>query len=282
MTMAEPLARPHSAREQLPRRAAPVTVFTVLHAEWIKYRTLVSYPLTTVAVLVLIVGMGLLGAFSLVWNADAGPAVGAGAASALPPGQFLDGMQYAYVLLGILAVVFTASEYTQATMQPSLLAAPKRIPVLAAKAGLMGLVGLVVGAIGSSIVLFVVPGLLSGVEFTVDDSPAGIARVIVGSGVSLALMGMLAVGLAALIRSLVAGFITVVVLLTVAPIALSAVPVEWVAKLMVYLPTVVGSQYLSPDPTATIVDPWWGLVILAGWALALLVAGGLTLRYRDA
>ena len=280
MTMTEPVARPLAARETLPRRAAPVTVLTVLHAEWIKFRTLVSYPITTVAVLALIVGMGLLGAFSLVWNADAG-ATGAGA-PALPPGQFLDGMQYAYVLLGILAVVFTASEYTQATMQPSLLAAPKRIPVLVAKAALMGIVGLVVGALGSSIVLLVAPGLLAGVDLAVDDAADGIARIIVGSGVSLALMGVLAVGLAALIRSLVAGFITVVVLLTVAPIALSAVPVEWVAKLMVYLPTVVGSQYLSPDPTATIVDPWWGLAILAGWALAFLVAGGLTLRYRDA
>ncbi|WP_427868833.1 hypothetical protein [Leucobacter luti] len=280
--MAEPLARPLAARETLRRRAAPVTVLTVLHAEWIKYRTLVSYPITTAAVLALIVGMGLLSAFSLVWNADAGQAAGTGAVPALPPGQFLDGMQYAYVVLGILAAVFTASEYTQATMQPSLLAAPKRIPVLAAKAGLMGIAGLVVGALGSAIVLLVAPGLLAGVDLAVGGAPDGIARIIVGSGVSLALMGVLAVGLAALIRSLVAGFITVVVLLTVAPIVLSAVPVEWVAKLMVYLPTVVGSQYLSPDPTATIVDPCWGLVILAGWALAFLVAGGLTLRYRDA
>lgn len=279
MTMAEPVARPLAARETLPRRAAPVTVLTVLHAEWIKFRTLVSYTITTVAVLALIVGMGLLGAFSLVWNADGASPAGA---PALPPGQFLDGMQYAYVLLGILAVVFTASEYTQATMQPSLLAAPKRIPVLAAKAALMGIVGLVVGALGSAVVLLVAPALLAGVDLAVDDAPEDIARIVVGSSVSLALMGVLAVGLAALIRSLVAGFITVVVLLTVAPIALSAVPVEWVAKLMVYLPTVVGSQYLSPDPTATIVDPWWGLVILAGWALAFLVAGGLTLHHRDA
>lgn len=263
----------------MPRRAVPVTVLTVLHAEWIKYRTLVSYPITTVAVLALIVGMGLLGIFSLIWNADGALAEGA---PALPPGEFLDGMQYAYVLLGVLAVVFTASEYTQATMQPSLLTAPKRIPVLAAKAGLMGVIGLIVGALGSAIVLFVAPGLLAGLRLAVDDAPNGISRVIVGSGASLALMSVLAVGLAALIRSLVAGFITVVVLLTVAPIALSAVPVEWVAKLMVYLPTVVGSQYLSSDPTATVVDPWWGLVILSGWALAFLVAGGLTLRYRDA
>lgn len=280
MTMTEPVERPRAARETLPRRAAPVTVLTVLHAEWIKYRTLASYPITTLAVLALIVGMGLLSAFSLVWNVDAGAS--GGGAPALPPGQFLDGMQYAYVLLGILAVVFTASEYTQATLLPSLLAAPKRVPVLAAKTGLIGLAGLVVGALGSAIVLLVAPGLLAGVELTVDDAPEAVVRVIVGSGVSLALMGVLAVGLAALICSMVGSFITVVVLLTVAPIALSAVPVEWVAKLMVYLPTVVGSQYLSPDPTATIVDPWWGLVILAGWALAFLVAGGLALCSRDA
>ena len=255
----------------------PVTLASVLHAEWIKFRTLASYPITTVAVLALIVGMGLLEAFSLVWAADAGPRPGV-----LPPGQFLNGMQYTYVVLGLLAVVFMAAEYTQSTMQPSLLAAPKRLLLLAAKALLMGTAGVLVGVLGSSIVMLVVPGVLSDADLLLGDAPADIVRVIAGSGMSLGLMAMLAIGLAALIRSLVAGFITVVALLTVAPIALSAVPVEWVAKLMVYLPTVAGSQYLSPDPSTTIVGPWWGLAVLACWAFASLVVGGLALRYRDA
>lgn len=279
MILTNPPTRPRSPREQLPQHAAPVTVLSVLNAEWIKFRTLVSYPLTTMAALALIIGIGLLDASSLAWNVDAGHPADS---SALPPGEFLDGMQYAYVLLGILAVVFTASEYTQATMQPSLLAVPTRVPLLAAKAMLTGIVGLVIGACGSSIVLLVTPRALASVKLTFDDAPGGIIRVIVGSGISLALIGALAVGLAALIRSLIAGFITIVILLTVAPVALSAVPVGWVAKLTAYLPTVVGSQYLSPDPAATLVNPWWGLAILGGWALTFLVFGGLVLSRQDA
>lgn len=270
---------PRAAGKGLPQRVDPVTIFTVLHSEWLKFRTLVSYPTTALLVLTLVVGMALLGAFSMVWNLDTGIAEGV---KMLPPGQFLGGMQYAHVLFGVLAVVFTASEYTQVTMQPSLLAAPRRAPVLAAKALLMGGSGFVIGALGSAIVLLIVPGVLAGADLTMSNSFEELARVIVGSGVSLALMGVLAVGLAMLIRSLVSSVIAVVLLLTVAPLLLSAVPIEWISKLLVYLPTVVGSQYLSPDPAATIVDPWWGLLVLAGWALAFLVAGGLVLRYRDA
>ncbi|WP_130449081.1 hypothetical protein [Zhihengliuella halotolerans] len=254
-----------------------VTLITVLHSEWIKFRTLASYPITTFAVLALIVGMGLLETFSLVWAGNPPSRVGD-----LSPGQFLNGMQYAYVLLGVLAVVFMASEYTQATMQPSLLATPKRLLVLAAKSLLMGMIGLGTGVLGSTIVLLVVPGILSGQDLRLADNSADIVRFISGSGISLGLMAMLGVGLAALIRSLVAAFITVVSLLTVAPIAVSALPVEWVAKLMAYMPTVAGSQYLSSDAATRIIEPWWGLVILAGWALAILVAGSLVLRYRDA
>lgn len=287
MLMTQPVQpRPQSVRPSLPRRAMPVTLASVLHAEWIKFRTLASYPITAVAVLALIVGMGLLGAFSLLWAANdpAGvPGSGAGVGPAgLSPGQFLDGIQYAYVLLGVLAMVFMASEYTQSTMQPSLLSAPKRLPVLAAKTLLTGALGVLIGVLGSSTVLLIVPGVLSGAELALSDSAADVIRVIVGSGLALGLMAVLATGLAALIRSLVGGFITVVVLLTVAPIALSAVPVEWVARLMVYLPTVAGSQYLSPDAATTLIDPWWGLAVLAAWAAAAAVAGGLALRYRDA
>lgn len=285
MTMAQEateLAAGPGSGSTLSKRVMPVTLLSVIHAEWIKFRTLRSYPITAAAVLALLTGMGVLGAFSIQWTSADETAQPRPGSTELAPGQFLDGLQYAYVLLGVLAAVFLASEYTQSTLMPSLLSAPKRLPVLAAKMIVMGTAGIIIGLLGSSIALLVAPVILTDTGLTLDASAAVLVRVITGSALSLGLMAVLATGIAALLRSLVASFIVVVALLTVAPIALSAVPVEWVARLTLYLPTVAGTQFLTADPATALLDPWLGLTVLAAWAAAAAVAGGLALRYRDA
>lgn len=272
---------PSSSYPEPPEDTPPVTLLSVIHAELIKCYTLPSYPLTALMVLTLIVGMGLLNLFTLL-----GPEVSAGRASGSHQApiyfaEFLNGMQNAYVVLAVLAVVFIASEYTQATIQPSALSTPTRLPILVAKMIVMGCTGLIIGVLASSILLLVVPAILSGANLTLSGSTEDVVRVVTGSGLSLGLIAVLAMGLAAVIRSLVTAFVTVVALLTVAPIVISAVPLEWVARMSIVLPTVAGSQYLSPDPTTALLDPWWGVVILTAWASASVVVGGLALRYRD-
>ena len=262
----------------LTSRLLPVSLFSVTHSEWVKFRSLISYPLTALAILVLLVALGLLGALSQVWSETALIPPNA----QLAPGQLLQGVQYALILLAILAVVFFASEYTQGTIQPSLLSAPRRTNLLAAKIIVTGATGLVLGVVGSGLILAVTPLVLAGSPLELDDSPATLIRTVVGTGLYLGLTAVLATGLAALIRALVPAFLTAVVLLTVAPLLLSAVPVEWAARLTLYLPTVAGAQYLTADPTAALLNPWLGLGILAAWALTFAVAGGIALRLRDA
>ncbi|AOX46453.1 hypothetical protein [Microbacterium sp. BH-3-3-3] len=87
--------------------------------------------------------------------------------------------------------------------------------------------------------------------------------------------------MAAIVRNLVGALLTVAVLLTVAPLMVTLIPIEWVQRTAAWLPTPAGQLVFLPDnPDASL--SWWGgyLVLLAWAAAATLIAGGL-LRARD-
>ena len=261
-----------------PVTARRVTSLSAVNAERIKFLTLPSYTISALATLALLIGLGVLSSFAMVWQAeDGGPALGS-----VVPGLVLDGVQTAQVLLAIVATLFVTSEYAQGTIQTSVIAVPKRIPILLAKAATVASAGLLIGVAGSATLMFAAPAILDQAGIGVDWSAQTPVQVILGCGLYLALIAVLALSLGVLIRNTVGAFLTVVALLTVAPLLLSAVPIEWVAKATLYLPTIAGILVLYPDSPMSPLTPWQGLGVLAAWATAGMVAAALTLRFRDA
>jgi ABC-2 type transport system permease protein len=109
-------------------------------------------------------------------------------------------------------------------------------------------------------------------------------RAAAGSVLYLALVALLSLGIATLVRESAAAIGVVLGLLYLSPIILGVVtdPV-WSHRLERYAPMSAGLTIQDTTGLRSLpISPWGGLGVLAAWAAAALLAGGLLLRWRDA
>lgn len=246
-----------------------MTAAAVLRAEWIKITTLRGTVWSLACVLLATAGFGILANASLggaeFEDRDFDPLfsvlVGVG------PGQI------AAIVFGTLAV---SSEYQSGLIRATLAAVPRRGLLYAAKLAHVGGLVLAVGLV-TTLVSF-----LAGAAALGDRAPGlgddGTLRGIVGGAVYLALMALLAAGLAAVLRSGVAVLGILIPFVLVVSMVLGAGSSAGVAD---FLPDRAGQQVLYADPP-TGLPPLAGLAVTALWAGAAVLAGWWTLRRRDA
>jgi ABC-2 type transport system permease protein len=253
-----------------------------LHAEWIKLRTLPGTVWLLLAVVALTVAVG-----SLVAGAVTCPAAGCGQD---PAKAALSGINLSQAVVAILAVLAISGEYSTGMIRVTLTAMPRRTTVLAAKAAVVTGLVLVAGAAG--VLASVLAGrlILPGRGFTPGHGYPVLSlangadlRAAAGSVLYLALIALLALGIAAAVRDSAASIGVVLGLLYLFPVVASAVSPHWSRHLQQ-----IGPMSAGLDIQATIglpslpLSPWAGLGVLAAWAAGALVAGGLLLRWRDA
>jgi len=102
--------------------------------------------------------------------------------------------QLAICVLGVLVIT---SEYSSGTIRASLLATPRRYPMLIAKGLVFGALVFVIGeavSFGSFIARHREQPLPGGAE------PAGVTRAVIGSGLYLTVLGLFALAIGSLIR----------------------------------------------------------------------------------
>lgn len=196
------------------------------------------------------------------------------------PMEFVDSVLWAQVVVAIVAVLAVTNEYTSGQVRLSLLALPSRLPWLGAKAIVLGVAGFFVGVIGSAIALGISAIVLPGTDVHYEVSFGEAALLSIKSGLYLAMIAILAVGVTALIRHVVAALIAVLALLIVAPPVLSSIPV--VSDAVDYLPTIAGRRLFTDFETVAQLTPWVGFGVLAIWAAVVLVLSGVLLKTRDA
>jgi ABC-2 type transport system permease protein len=112
-----------------------------------------------------------------------------------------------------------------------------------------------------------------------------VLRAAAGSVLYLALIALLALGAATVIRDSAAATGVVLGLLLLPPViaaALASNP-HWQHRIERYAPSNAG---LTIQDTTNLhhlpISPWAGLGVLAAWAAAALLTGGLVFRLRDA
>ncbi|WP_217551788.1 ABC transporter permease [Streptomyces sp. GbtcB6] len=231
----------------------------VLHAEWIKIRTLRPLVGTLCAVLLATVAYSAL---SAAGSGDADPLFSAFAGVSLG--------QIAAVAFGATAV---SSEFRGAALRLALSAVPDRRRWFAAKATAIALPVLAVGLVTGLVTLVLGRFLLGTVAPT---WPEGL-RAAVGCGVYLTLMALLAAGLTAVLRSGTATLgILIPLLLTV-----SFVIGDVFGSVADVLPDRAG-QVVFQETWDGPLGPWSGLAVTALWAGAALLAGAWSIRRRDA
>lgn len=242
-----------------------------LHAEWTKVRTLPGTVWFLVGVATLTVGLSALAAGAIpCCETD-------------PAKTSLTGVAVGQAVVAILAVVTIAGEYGSGMISVTLLAVPRRVPVLAAKGvvvtGLVAVAG-AIGVLGSVVVgrVLLPPGYP-----VLSLSDGGVLRAAAGSVVYLVLVALLSLGVAAIVRDAAVATGAVLALLYLFPIVTALVSDrDWYELLMRLGPMTAGLSVQSTVDVGWPLAPWAGIGVLGAWAAAALLAGGLSLRSRDA
>jgi len=244
--------------------------------EWIKLRTLRStwwtLALTTAGAVGIAVAVGLNTknpAGDLTNNALAGIVIG-------------------LLLTGVLGVLVMTGEYTSGMIRATLAAIPNRPLLLAAKAAVFGGVALAAGEAASFIAFFAGGAALRhGISAPTLSHP-GVLRAVVMSGAGICLVGLLGLGLGAVIRHTAAAVAVLVggVYVLAQAIAAAAHP------LIAYMPiSIVANSLGTTQPEVCggkaslcphFLPAWAGLGVLGLYAALALAAGGWLLTRRDA
>jgi hypothetical protein len=200
--------------------------------------------------------------------------------------RVLVGFNFGQFVMGVLGVLFVSSEYSTGQIRSTMAAMPRRGIVLAAKAIVVGGVGLVLGEVLSFSTYYLGHFILSGQASEISFSQPGVLRVLIESGIDLAIVGLIGLGIASIVRSSAASlsiFTSIMLVLTVVFFALPGIIVHDVSR---YLPANISSTvFASTTPSqlqgTPLFSPLIGLLLLAVYAISLLGVGAwLTIR-RD-
>ena len=252
----------------------------VLASEWTKLRSVRSTVWSLAALAVVTIGLGAL--ISAVTNSRWRTFSFVDRLTFDPTSRSLRGVFLAQLAIGVLGILVITSEYGTGMIRSTLAAVPNRPVVLAAKAIVFGLVALVVSEAVTFVAFLVGQSLFTSPVPHATLGQPGVLRAVIGSGLYLAVLGLLAMGIGSLIRHTAGAISTFVGLLLILPLLLQAFPTSVQAALGKYLPLTIIQAMISVQPIPKTFAPWDGLLLLCGYALVVLLAAGALFVKRDA
>jgi ABC-2 type transport system permease protein len=248
--------------------------------EWIKARTVASTSWLLAATAAL--GIGLSAAICAIVHHQPGGGQD-------PAKLALSGVQLAQALVAIWAVRAVTGEYRSGMIRTTLTAVPRRATLFAAKTAVVTALALLASTVTVAGSLLAAHALLSangstaahGLPLSQGGSP--ILRAGIGSILYLGLIALLATGIAVVVRDTAVATGIMLGLLYLFPIAAQlAGNATWQRHLQQIGPTTAGLNIQATTSlNALPIGPWAGLAVLAAWAAASALVGGLTFRMRD-
>ena len=269
-----------------------VTQLGVIRSEWIKLRTLRSTWWSLFATIVIVVGLGVL--FSALrahrFNQDnaqfRGPGPGGAGLDRFgldPTLVSLRGVFLAQLAIGVLGVLVITGEYSTGMIRSSIAAVPHRRPVLIAKALVFGVTALILTELAAFAAFVLGQQALKSTHLQASLSTHDSVRAIIGAGLYLTLIGLLAVGLGFLIRNTAGAIAAVFGIVLVLPLLANALPSPYSTDVSKYLPLNAGTQILATTNfDSNMLSPWAGIGVTALYALVALIGGAIVLTRRDA
>jgi ABC-2 type transport system permease protein len=192
------------------------------------------------------------------------------------------GFQLSQLTVCVLGVLVIASEYATGMIRASLLAVPRRVPMLAAKSVVFAVLIFVIGELVAFPSFFTGAAILHS-KAQVALSDPGVLRAVVGSGLYLAVLGLFALAIGALLRHTAAGITGVIgFVLVLAPLA-QLLPGSVGKHVHAYLPSEAGRLIAQAHQGPhDLVTPWQGFGVFCLWTAVLLGAAAYLLQRRDA
>jgi ABC-2 type transport system permease protein len=258
-----------------------ITFGRVVRSEWTKLSSLRSTWLTLGAVALLAVGVAGAIGYGISRSVRGGspaPALPEAIGAAFLPIDLLT------LVVGVFGVLQMTGEYGSGTVRASLTAVPGRLPVLLAKA-------VVLAALTAAVMLPVALGAFLVCQAFLGAHGAGLGdpdvpRAILGAVASPVAVGLLGLGLGALLRNTAGAITTLVAALLVVPVLLPAALTDTLEDaIMPYVPLVAGQAMYAVGPNSAPFDtlsPAASGLVMVGWVMALLAGGAAVLNRRDA
>jgi ABC-2 type transport system permease protein len=255
-------------------------------AEWIKLRSVRS----SAGMVVAAIAFSLLGTFLLCYGSTTeGGSPGRPGDNDIVRDS-LAGVWLGQILFAVLAVLVVTSEYSTGTIRATFSAFPRRRIVLAAKTLVTGLVVLAAGLLTAAACFLLGQSLLRGNGFdyaggyphaSLDEGP--VLRAVAGSGLYLAALALLALGIAAIVRHTATAITVVLALMFVPPIAAGMLPEGLSEPLQKFSPMAGLAVQETVERSDSIpIGPWAGLAVLGAYALGVLAIAAFLIRRRDA
>jgi ABC-type transport system involved in multi-copper enzyme maturation permease subunit len=232
---------------------------------------------------------------STLWALFVGVAFTIGLAALVPtvrvhhlrPGERIDnpleltlaGIQLAQLAIGVLGVLVISGEYSTGMIRASMTAAPKRLPVLWAKAGIYAATVFALMVPSAFIAFFVGHAILSPHGQAIAFGAHGVVRALLGAGLYLTVIGLFGLGLGAIVRNTAGGIALFAGIMFVIPPLMNVLPSSWNNAASPYLPLQAGERVLQI--TGGTLSPWEGFAVLCGYAAAALAIAALLLKRRD-
>jgi ABC-type transport system involved in multi-copper enzyme maturation permease subunit len=256
---------------------APAGLLGALRSEFTKIRSVRSTYWTLLAMVVVTIGIGALACVAAVSHPDHGPLFD-------PTQHSLIGLVVGQLIIVVLGALAITSEYSTGMIRTSLSVQPRRGTVLAAKGIVFTAVSLVSGLVASFGSFFIGQAILSTKHLNTSLGEPHVLRAVIGGGLFLAVCGMLAFGLGALLRHTAAAITASIGLLFVLFVLVNFLPSNWQVHVDKWIPFNAGSQVWATvnQPGTHLFAAWTGFAVFAAYAVIAIIAGAVLFLRRDA
>jgi hypothetical protein len=196
-----------------------------------------------------------------------------------PTNQSMSGLAIGALAIGVLGAVVFTSEYGSGTIRSSMAATPRRLKFLLAKLLVVGAVALAVGE-GLTFSCFALGHAILGSSLVPPWSltDPGVLRAVVGSGVTIGLLGLMGAAIGAAVRRTVGAIGIYVALLFLLPLLLTKMP----GNLARFTPLIIIANSIAAVVRQTgFVSPVVGFVLFACYTVAIILLGAVVVTRRD-
>ena len=201
-----------------------------------------------------------------------------------PTSNALVGLYFGQFVIVVLGAMTITAEYSTGMIRTSLTAMPRRGVFYLAKATVFTVVALIIGEIASFVAFFVGQALLgtASQDISTTLSAPHVLRAVIGGGLFIAACGLFAYGIGTLVRHTAAAISVAIGVLFVVPIIVNFLPSSWNNDIVRFLPSEGGLAIWRTTQAAHEWPAWGEFGVFLAYTAAVLIAGYILFRKRDA
>ena len=258
---------------------SPVSLPLVIRSEWTKLWSLRSTRWSLLLAFIAQAGLGPLAA--LITMSRWSHLSLADRLTISPIDRSLAGWHLAQLAIAVLGVMTMTGEYATGMIRSSLMAAPKRLPVLWAKLIVFSTVTFVLMLVAAFIGFLGSQAIFTEHHVNVGLTAPHAFQALIGAVLVTTVTGALCVALGTIVRATAGGISLFVGVFFVLPILIEILPSSTADAIHPYLPSnTTGIAQAIQD--SHVFSPWGGFALFCGYTAAVIVIAARLLLQRDA